>query len=225
MYISSYRMVASFLTAYNRTFDDSRSSAIHIVLPSKLLMFFDRNNIESPFDNKRQLQDFLATVNRNFPQLILKNVAGSNLMLQHEWKILISTKSVMIYGLSLFNTILIILFIATCTILFVGSIFRFSWLQHNAAIRAKKYKRIYQYQIDNIRMLRMLQAERNGEALRQKYKEVAKNLYAFFGIRRQEQIYQKKFFKPDSALPNDIFMMNLTETERWRKYADKRRTT
>ncbi|VDK72320.1 unnamed protein product [Onchocerca ochengi] len=74
-------------------------------------------------------------------------------------------------------------------------------------------------------MLRMLQAERNGEALRQKYKEVAKNLYAFFGIRRQEQIYQKKFFKPDSALPNDIFMMNLTETERWRKYADKRRTT
>ncbi|OZC11218.1 hypothetical protein X798_01634, partial [Onchocerca flexuosa] len=87
-------MVASFLAAYNLTFDDSRSSAIHIVLPSKLLMFFNRSNIESPFDNKKQLQDFLATVNRNFPQLILTNVAGSNLMLQHEWKILISTKSV-----------------------------------------------------------------------------------------------------------------------------------
>ncbi|OZC11217.1 hypothetical protein X798_01633 [Onchocerca flexuosa] len=132
---------------------------------------------------------------------------------------------IMIYGLSLFNTILIILFIATCTILLVGSIFRFFWLQHNAAIRAKKYKRIYQHQIDDIRMLRILQTERSRQALWQKYKEVAKNLYTFFGIRRQEQIYQKKLFKPDSALPNDIFMMDLTGSERWRKYAGERRTT
>ncbi|KAM3719128.1 Citrate synthase [Dirofilaria immitis] len=208
-------MVASFFTVNNQTFSDYRSPAIHIVLSSKLLMFFNTSHIESPFDDKRQLQDFLANVNRNFPQLILKNTVDNNLILQREWKILISTKSVMVYGFSLFNTFLIILFIAICTMLFVGSIFRFSWLQQNTVIRTKKSKRLYQCQIDEIKILRMLQVERNGQILRQKYKEIAKNLYTFFGVPRENQICQ--LFRADFALSNDIFMMNLAEMDRWRK--------
>ncbi|MCP9261955.1 hypothetical protein DINM_005261 [Dirofilaria immitis] len=118
-------MVASFFTVNNQTFSDYRSPAIHIVLSSKLLMFFNTSHIESPFDDKRQLQDFLAKLPTTDP----KNTVDNNLILQREWKILISTKSV-------------------C-------------------------------QIDEIKILRMLQVERNGQILRQKYKEIAKNLYTF----------------------------------------------
>ncbi|KAL3994538.1 hypothetical protein ACH3XW_22130 [Acanthocheilonema viteae] len=198
-------MVVSFLTAHNLTFSGSRSPAIHIVLSPNLLVFFNGSDIVSPFSDKRQLQDFLAIMSRKFPQLILTNAAGNNLMLQHEWKVLISTKSMMVYGLSLFNTILIILFIAACTVLFIGGVLRFFWLRGNALIRAKKHKQMYQCYIDSIKVLRMSEMETtrcNEQTLYQKYTKDAQNLYTFFGIHQQ------------AVLPNSIFMMNVTETER-----------
>uniref|UniRef100_A0A0R3S5W8 Plexin_cytopl domain-containing protein n=1 Tax=Elaeophora elaphi TaxID=1147741 RepID=A0A0R3S5W8_9BILA len=142
--VEDYSMVVSLLTDHNLTFSGSRYPAIHVVLPPNLLVFLNRSDIISPFSDRRQLQDFLTIISRNFPQLILKNRAGNHLMLQHEWKVLISTKSTMVYGLSLFNTILIILFIATCTVFFIASVFRFFRLQGNATIRAKKHRQKYQ---------------------------------------------------------------------------------
>ncbi|EJW82461.1 hypothetical protein WUBG_06629, partial [Wuchereria bancrofti] len=50
----------------------------------------------------------------------------------------------MVYRLSLFNTVLIILFIVICTVLFIGNVFRFSWLQTSTVIEAKERKRMYQ---------------------------------------------------------------------------------
>ncbi|VIO94349.1 Uncharacterized protein BM_BM1187 [Brugia malayi] len=104
----------------------------------------------------------------------------------------------MVYGLSLFNTVLIILFIIICTVLFIGNVFRFSWLQTSTVIKAKKRKRMYQCYVDSIRTMQMLQVEtvgRSREALQQKYIESAQTLYTFFGVHRQ------------TTLPNDMFMI------------------
>uniref|UniRef100_A0A1I8EKC3 Uncharacterized protein n=1 Tax=Wuchereria bancrofti TaxID=6293 RepID=A0A1I8EKC3_WUCBA len=102
-------------------------------------------------------------------------------------------------------SVLIILFIVICTVLFIGNVFRFSWLQTSTVIEAKERKRMYQCYIDSIKAMQILQVETVGcsrEALQRKYIESAQNLYTFFGIHRQ------------TTLPNDMFMI---EKEQWRK--------
>uniref|UniRef100_A0A915Q6Z8 Uncharacterized protein n=1 Tax=Setaria digitata TaxID=48799 RepID=A0A915Q6Z8_9BILA len=120
----------------------------------------------------------------------------------------------MVYGLFLFNTVLIILFIATCIVLFIGIVHRLSSLQKLTNITMKKYKRIYQHFIDDIGQLRTLQTETAGcsdQTQRQKYLKVRQNLYNFFAIHQQNQMRQ--LFKADFKSSDGIYMMDFTKTE------------
>ncbi|VDK45640.1 unnamed protein product [Gongylonema pulchrum] len=63
-----------------------------------------------------------------------------------------------IYSLSLFNTILIILFVAICIVLCVGATVRFARIRAIIEDAAKKCKHKCQLHVDNILQLRQLEA-------------------------------------------------------------------